>query len=356
MKSLVVFVSLISLVACGRGGFQTRSSDAYYQTDSELDAYYPDDESSKDDSEQLEFDFDEGQQQTKDNSEQAESDQPELPLDPPSDSSNTIDGTTDEEAPKQTDEPEYKGEPDPKDHHGDERSSGSSNLVPTSSEMSSAALLKPTIYYLPTNKVDPFRSCSSDDIRSFRALGGRDLVPGKREIRVCSKFYFAVQMEGSGLIRARDGREFLINYVGVEGGIPRFKVVDRNVCPYGLGKDNLCLQPFISIAADRNRYAVGDVIYVPAVAKARIRLPDGDIHRGFFIVSDTGAAITGLGRFDFYTGPFREQSSHNPFKQLGLGSKSNASKMIYYRVKRDSQTQQKVLKYYKGRQIIPYRS
>lgn len=215
------------------------------------------------------------------------------------------------------------------------------------------AKLTPTLYYLVSNEMPLYRTCSSSDIKTFKAKRGRELLPGRAEIPVCSKFYFKVQMEGSGLIKTRDGREHLINYIGVEAGIPRFKIVDRNVCPYGLGRKNQCLQPFISIAADRNKFFVGDVVYIPAVAAMNIRLPDGDRHLGFFIVVDTGGAIHGSGRFDFFTGPLNAKDPKNPFVQLGLQSKKTSYQ--YHKIKRGSRTQSMVQAYYKGRQIIPYR-
>lgn len=334
LKLLAVISIIIFLSGCGRNAFHVRTQDSNYDADSELDAYYTID---SDTGEQYEFDFgDDNELHSEDDDVKVVNDQPELPLDPPAAAPDTQIPST-----PANDDSVAKADDD-----------GSQAPSPTN-EMSSQVTLRPTIYYLPTNEVEPFKSCTSTDIKSFRAPGGRDLVPGKSEINVCSKFYFAVQMEGSGLVRTRDGRELLINYVDTEGGVPRFKVVDRSECAYGLGKNNLCLQPFVSIAADRNRYNVGDVIYVPAVAKAKIRLPDGDIHRGFFIVTDTGGAINGVGRFDFFTGPITERATENPFRKLGLGSKSSG--MTYQLVNRGSSLEKKVKDYYKGRQIIPYK-
>lgn len=326
MKSLISLVLVLSLIGCGRG-FRTGnfansettghdSVDAYYGEDS---PYYIDDNQTE---EQLELDL--GDKPV----EEPPEEQIELPLEP--EATPTPSPTPEQKEPRE----EIKEKP---------------------TDIGRAQLLKPTVYYLPSNDVAPFRSCKAEDTKFFKAKKGQTLVSGKTEIKVCSKFYYAVQMQGSGLVRTRDDRQYLLNYVGAEDGLPRFKVIDRDVCPYGLGVSNLCLQPFISIAADRNRTKPGDVIYVPAVAKANIKLPDGDIHQGFFIIADTGAAIVGHGRFDFYTGPMHYSDPKNPFVKLGLQSKLNRAKLTFHQVKRGSSTEKKVQEYYKGRQIIPYR-
>lgn len=225
----------------------------------------------------------------------------------------------------------------------------------SSSDLSEGTTLKPTIYYLASNDHVQYRQCGEKDKKLLRAKDNADILPGFKAIRVCSKFYYKLQMEGSGLVRMRDGTVHLVNYAGVQLAIPRFKVVDRNQCPYGLGRSNRCLQPFISIASDPNRYKLGDVIYVPEVAMANIRLPDGDTHLGFFIITDTGAAIRGNGRFDFFTGAQTARDSDNPLARLGLQSKANSSGIKYHLIKRGSQTEKAVHDYYVGRQIVPYK-
>lgn len=144
--------------------------------------------------------------------------------------------------------------------------------------------------------------------------------------KVCKAFLSQVKMEGTGLID-NVHPEILVN---VSGTANRFVVVDRKVCPYGLGRKNMCLLPFITIAADTRYYKVGDVIYVPEVADAKIRLPNNEIHQGYFVVVDTGGAIDGTGRFDFFTGEMDAFAPDNPFYQIGLQNKKD--KKLFHRV------------------------
>ncbi len=315
----------MSIIGCGPGLRSMPRNQSQSASDDAIDAYYIDDNETTE--EQLELDL---------------GDRPETQ--PETQPEEQIELQLEEEI-KTEDEKTVDKEESKKDGNG---------IQTLKSDLGRAQLLKPTVYYLPSNDTSPFRSCRADDTRSFKAKKGQTILSGKTEIKVCSKFYYAVQMQGSGLVRTRDNRQYLINYVGAEDGVPRFKIIDRDVCPYGLGMANLCLQPFVSIAADRNRYKLGDVIYVPEVFNAKITLPDGNLHQGYFIVTDTGAAITGVGRFDFYTGPMHYSDPANPFVKIGLQSKANRAGLKYQQVERNSNTARKVLEYYKGRQIIPY--
>jgi hypothetical protein len=341
VKSLLGTFILLSLVGCGRGfhagaygasNSNSAQSDSSGEAGDSVDAYYIDESQV----EEVQLDLDLGDRTEPNPKEE----QIELPLEP-------VDKPVDQKDPT----PENKPEPKPEDKQVYEHRPDIETSV---SDFGPSQTLKPTVYYLPTNDNNPFRACKSDDTRSFKAKKGQTLLSGKSEIKVCSKFYYAVQMQGSGLVRTHDDLQYLINYVGAQDGIPRFKIIDRDVCPYGLGMANKCLQPFISIAADPSKYKLGDIVYVDEVARARIKLPDGDMHQGFFIVTDTGAAIRGVGRFDFYTGPMHYSDPKNPFVQLNLQSKANRTGISFKLVKRGSQTEKQVREYYKGRQIIPY--
>jgi 3D (Asp-Asp-Asp) domain-containing protein len=209
----------------------------------------------------------------------------------------------------------------------------------SSSDFVGPAVLKSSIYVLPTEKDKPayIRCLVKKTINDER---------GNLIAKTCPSFFQALVMEGSGLVE-NQGKWLLVNYAGVKHGRYMFTNVDRSKCPYGLGRRNLCLQPFISIAADFTKYRIGDVIYIPAVAAKRIKLPNGDIHRGYFIVTDTGSAIKGLGRFDIFIGPNQIFNSQNPFDELELGS--GAKKYPYYRIERGSKTEREVQRYYQGK-------
>lgn len=150
-------------------------------------------------------------------------------------------------------------------------------------------------------------------------------------------------MEGSGLV-THNGREYLINFAGRKYGSNYYMRVDRSICPWGVGQENLCLQPFMSIAADPRFYRSGDIIFVPAIAARKLRLPNGQIHPGYFMVSDTGSAIRGLGRFDFFTGAYDAFAKDNPFRRLNLTSSANGFE--FYVVKRGSRLSGRLLSSY----------
>jgi hypothetical protein len=71
-----------------------------------------------------------------------------------------------------------------------------------------------------------------------------------------------------------------------------------------------------------------------------LELPNGDIHHGYFIVRDTGRAILGEGRFDFFSGYFSWKNDENPFKKIGLGDKK--TRLRFFKIK--GATAQAVLK------------
>lgn len=78
-----------------------------------------------------------------------------------------------------------------------------------------------------------------------------------------------------------------------------------------------CLTAFFSVAADLRHYRVGDIIYMPDIYEGDLTVPSGKRHPGFFIVQDTGGAIKGAGRFDFYTGTAGLNDSRNIFGGAG---------------------------------------
>lgn len=95
-------------------------------------------------------------------------------------------------------------------------------------------------------------------------------------------------------------------------------------CPTAVGAGGVCLTPFISLAADMNHYLIGDIIEIPALRGKMIKMPDGKVirHPGLLIVEDTGSAIQGANRFDFFTGGFGQFDRRNEF---GSHSPSNIS-------------------------------
>lgn len=85
-----------------------------------------------------------------------------------------------------------------------------------------------------------------------------------------------------------------------------------------------CLTPFVSVAADPRYYRVGDYIRMPGLKGKRITMPDGRVveHPGFLIVQDTGGAIKGPNRFDFFTGALGQYNKANAFGSHGFDDPS----------------------------------
>lgn len=126
----------------------------------------------------------------------------------------------------------------------------------------------------------------------------------------CQKFRREVNLQGSGTLNG--------NRILTHSG----KVISMGDCDTAFGASGKCLIPFISVAADPKYYSMGDIIQMPSMKGKRLSLPNGKtmIHPGYFIVQDTGGAIRGPNRFDFFTGSYGALHANNAF-----GAKGNSS-------------------------------
>jgi hypothetical protein len=169
-------------------------------------------------------------------------------------------------------------------------------------------VLTPTVYFLPT-MVQDLSSCR----KNSRTMIQPD---GKPIVKVCADQYNQCLLQGTCKIVQGDA-SITVHFHSIVKQTIYFHQVELNECPFGFGvRENLCLDPYFSIAADMSYYNPGDVIFVPAVRG--LVLADGRTHNGYFVVRDTGSAIRGLGRFDFYIGQDDPLDSRNPFLQLKL--------------------------------------
>ncbi|MNL34732.1 3D domain protein [compost metagenome] len=75
------------------------------------------------------------------------------------------------------------------------------------------------------------------------------------------------------------------------------------------------------MAADLKIYKPGDVIFVPRLVG--VTMPTGEVHDGFLIVRDRGAAIVGVSRFDFFTGFEGLRNPANIMVRMGFANKAN---------------------------------
>ncbi|MBO9665553.1 MAG: hypothetical protein J7501_01910 [Bdellovibrio sp.] len=119
----------------------------------------------------------------------------------------------------------------------------------------------------------------------------------------CPKFRRQVRMQGSGIMPGNK----LLTYTG--------KKLKMGSCGTAFGASGACLIPFISVAADPRYYRMGDIIQMPSMKGKVIQLPNGRamVHPGYFVVQDTGGAIKGRNRFDFFTGTYGANSLANSF-------------------------------------------
>lgn len=191
--------------------------------------------------------------------------------------------------------------------------------------------LNPTIYFVKTINL------AKQDCSSKKTLYS---TTGEAIKKVCAVDYKTCVIEGTcALVRGNETK--LINYVQqTKQGVPLFKAVGEK-CPYGLGVSNICLDPYYTVAADLKFHKAGEVIFVESVKGTK--LPNGEVHDGFFIVRDRGGAIKGANRFDFYTGLLHYKNEANPFTPIGLSSakrsfsyrRASSSETAYVREKRN---------------------
>jgi membrane-bound lytic murein transglycosylase A len=119
----------------------------------------------------------------------------------------------------------------------------------------------------------------------------------------CKAFKNEVKLQGAGTLPGNK----ILTYTGA--------ILNLGSCKTAIGASGKCLTPFISVAADPRFYSMGDIISMPALKGKKIRMPDGTtmIHPGYLVVDDTGGAIKGANRFDFFTGSYNMTDSKNAF-------------------------------------------
>lgn len=182
------------------------------------------------------------------------------------------------------------------------------------SEMTRMADLLPTTYYTAQeSKVSckgKYRNIEYDGTEKSHVKTPK----GEIIATVCTRFFKVLCMEGSGILADRGHGPITVNWAG------KYKFQVQRKCLLGHGvSPRDCLLPHHTVAADLKAHKVGDIFYIPA-AKG-IKLPDGTIHNGYFIVLDTGGAFRGIGaqRVDLFIG--LESDSNNVFKAKGFHHK-----------------------------------
>lgn len=134
---------------------------------------------------------------------------------------------------------------------------------------------------------------------------------------VPKNFWNALKLEGTG--KLNDGR--LLNYAGPCGCArsPCFKALGPDK-PWGEGVQSRALEPYRSIAVDKNRIPYGTWVYIPELDGQQMpgEQPWGGwTHDGCVLAADTGSAIVGR-HIDFFVG--LKGSYTTLINELGLES------------------------------------
>lgn len=163
------------------------------------------------------------------------------------------------------------------------------------------AAVRPTTYYIANEAKVSCKGKYGKKNYSGKERQNLQTPEGKFIANVCGRFGALLLMEGSGILKDRGAGEIPVNYGRRVKGQARYTILNR--CKFGEGvRHDLCLLPYHTIATDNKVHKINEILYIPA-AKG-IRLPDGTLHDGTFIVRDTGGAFKGTGgkRVDLFTG------------------------------------------------------
>jgi 3D (Asp-Asp-Asp) domain-containing protein len=152
---------------------------------------------------------------------------------------------------------------------------------------------------------------SSSRYRGSQSTTLRD-VHGKLIARTSPKFRRDLVMEGTGWLK--DGRTVM--YETKVQGENRFRITGSR---YGLGGTGCPLVPYRTIAADSHFVKVGSTLYIPQLKG--MKLPDGTIHDGIFLVNDHGHFHGS--HIDVFVGAGAKSS--RPFARKGYGSRSHVT-------------------------------
>lgn len=188
------------------------------------------------------------------------------------------------------------------------------DVLPTelqSDDLTYAGIITPTIYFKALFH-ETKDQCAENDRKSLLTREGHELI------RLCPEAFGGCSLQGSCMV-IKDGQMRSFNFHTRLNGIDRFFEFETSECPYGLGVQSMCLDPFYTVAADLEIYKPGTVIFMPDLVG--LELPGKRKHDGFLIVRDRGGGIKGKGRFDFFTGYYHWRNEKNPFRRIELQSK-----------------------------------
>lgn len=215
-----------------------------------------------------------------------------------------------------------------------------------------ATCLRPTVYFKPIADQAPYNTCNAKTFLTVKdGEKGRSL-----KVPVCPKFAREAKTQGQASVTI-DGYRRVINVA--DNTATSFKIIPKAQCSYGYGVQNLCLVPFVSIAADLKHFDVGDVLYVDGLKGTQVPDPLHPgrwwSHDGHVVVTDRGGSIKGSNRFDFFIGtshwtnpnfPWRESHLKEVNPEMGQVSLANPNQCKFKFKKVNDQTQKQVLARY----------
>lgn len=183
--------------------------------------------------------------------------------------------------------------------------------------VASAEQMTPTLYHLEVIDLQK-NTCEAADKTTLKVNNS------SYSVDLCKKSYKKCSIEGSCLIFDKYQTHLVnVKSFNARTAVTSWIELNLNRCSSGVGSNDVCLDPFYSVAADLSEYKLGDVVFVPSLKGAL--LPDGNLHTGFLIVRDTHELLNGAGanRLHFFTGTFKDTDAKNPFVKLKLDEPSN---------------------------------
>ena len=225
---------------------------------------------------------------------------------------------------------------------GKDASSGSKTLPPQQEEQRPPTEVEPPVVVVdPPAEIDPADMTKITDLLptmyytaeeekvSCKGKYGTTTYAGTEQSKiidmsgniiatVCTRFYRVLLMEGSAVLKDRGQGKIGVNYSTKIGDERRYHKLGKCILGEGVKRD-LCLLPYHTLATDNKVHAIGDIVYIPSVVG--LKLPDGSLHDGYFIVRDTGGAFNGVGaqRVDMFTG--LDPDYNNAFQRAGFHHK-----------------------------------
>lgn len=176
----------------------------------------------------------------------------------------------------------------------------------------SAETLIPGVHSIKILPEAGIEGCASDQVTPV--LDAHDSAI----VQLCHRSYKACLLDGGCEVVTASGKVMIsFEKYDAQKGHSYFSKVDTDRCPYGLGVQEVCIDPYFSVSADRTQAKLGDVIFVPALVG--VKLPTGETHNGYLIVRDFADGNTGSvrGVMDIQVGPVAIDSS-NILSQMGF--------------------------------------